>query len=158
MIIFSAATEEDIPRILEIEQESIFPPWTHGALLGEIYREDTFFAVARPRHAESTITLDSYPPPPCIGFIILRRISDEGELFQIAVDKTARRGGVADMLMDAALKYADESGLLSVYLEVRKSNDAAICLYKKHGFESVRQRKGYYDSPVEDAVVMVKLL
>ena len=165
MICITAATEDDVPRILEIEHESISPPWTHGALLGEIYREDSFFAVGRfcEEHRGTVLlcsgnTREPSPCAPCVGFIILRRIADEGELFQIAVDKSARRGGVADMLMNAALDYASDNRLLSVYLEVRRSNDAAICLYKKHGFESVRQRKGYYNSPVEDAVVMMKLL
>ena len=150
MIYLTTATEEDMLRILEIEQESISPPWTHGALLSEIYREDSFFAAAFDGAG-------AQPSAHClIGFVILRRVADEGELFQIAIDKTARRRGVADMLMDAAFNYASESGIRSVYLEVRKSNKAAICLYKKHGFKSVRHRKNYFDSPVEDAIVMLR--
>ena len=149
MIYISSATEDDMTGILEIERESISPPWTHGALLGEIFRDDSFFAVAR-RHGLHSAETDS-----TIGFIILRRAADEGELFQIAVDKASRRRGVAGMLMDAALGYASAKALLTLYLEVRKSNEAAINLYKKCGFHPMRQRKNYYDSPVEDAVVMV---
>ena len=144
----TVAAEADMPRILEIEQEAISPPWTHGTLLSEIYREDSFFAVARQVCQEKS-------PPVTLGFVILRRIADEGELFQIAVDRAAQRSGVADMLMDSALNYASENALASVYLEVRKSNEAAINLYKKHGFKSVRHRNEYYNDPVEDAVVMV---
>ena len=88
------------------------------------------------------------------GFVVLRRMGDEGELLQVAVDRGARRGGVADALMASALRFAESHALGSVFLEVRKGNEAALALYKKHGFEPVRTRKGYYSDPTEDAVVM----
>ena len=144
MIVIKTATEADIPRILEIELEAISPPWSHGTLLSEIYREDSFFAVAR-------LDMDTGP---LSGFVILRRMGDEGELLQIAVDKAARRGGAADLLMTAALRFIKDASMGSIFLEVRKSNEAAISLYKKHGFKTVRSRKDYYSDPIEDAIVM----
>ena len=136
------ATEDDIPRILEIENEAISPPWTHGGLLGEIYNEDSFFALA----------IDAEDAT--LGFVILRRMGDEGELFQIAVEKAHRQRGIADTLMEAAIDWAHGNGLGSIYLEVRESNEAAIALYKKHGFIQTGRRKGYYTEPMEDAAVM----
>ena len=138
-----AAEEKDIPRILEIERASISPPWTHGALLSEIFNDDSFFALAV---EEASI----------VGFVILRRASDEGELLQIAVDKAARRRGAAGGLMGAALGWARDAGVKSVYLEVRKSNEAAVALYKKNGFIQTGTRKNYYDDPAEDAAVMAR--
>jgi ribosomal-protein-alanine N-acetyltransferase len=138
LIVIEAAAEEDISRILEIEHEAFSPPWTHGALLG-IGDESE-----RIKHVR------------ILGFIILRCMGDEGELLQIAVDKAARRRGVADALMGAALRFAGECSIGSVFLEVRKSNEAALRLYEKHGFRPVRLRKDYYSSPVEDAVVMAR--
>jgi len=147
MIKIFMAAEEHIPSVLEIERAAIAPPWTHGSLLSEIYREDSLFAVA----VES-------PAATVLGFVILRKVADEGELLQIAVDEAARRGGVADLLMGDMLRYAKSSGLKAIFLEVRKSNEAAIALYKKHGFEFVRFRRGYYSDPVEDAAVMSVLI
>jgi len=145
MMSVRAATEDDIPRILEIEIDSISPPWTHGALLGEIYRDDCFFSVID-EHSHSVS-----------GFVILRQVSeDEGELLQIAVCKAAQRHGFAGSLMSAALRYAEERSFKTIFLEVRKSNEAAIALYKKHGFKSVRVRKDYYRDPTEDALVMAR--
>ena len=143
MIEVRAATEDDVPRILKIVQESISPAWTHAALLSEIFRVDSFFLIAVEDKKIS-------------GFVILRQMADEGELLQIAVDKTTRRRGIAGQLMDVVLSRATECAIKSVFLEVRKSNEAAMCLYKKHGFEFVRYRKDYYSSPLEDAVVMVR--
>ena len=151
------AAEDDIDRILEIERGAISPPWTHGALLSEIYREDSFFAVAK-NNSQFTIHNSQLFTRDVCGFVFLRRIADEGELLQIAVDRTARRRGVAGLLMDAAFRYVGEHALKSVFLEVRASNEAAIALYEKHGFRPVRQRKDYYDKPIEDAVVMSKAL
>jgi len=148
MVSITPATENDIQRILEIEQEAISPPWTHGALLSELYKEDSYFVVA----------VEERLSPAVVGFAILRCVGDDGELLQIAVEKAQRRGGVGDLLMMAALEYARENVLGSIFLEVRKGNTAAVALYKKHGFSSVRIRKDYYSDPVGDAVVMVKPL
>ena len=136
------AVEEDISRILEIERDAISPPWSHGALLSELFSNDSYF----------TLLVDD---DTVFGFAILRRISDEGELFQIAVDAARRRCGIADALMADSLGWARSSGITSIYLEVRKSNEAAIKLYKKHGFKQAGMRKDYYTAPAEDALVFV---
>jgi ribosomal-protein-alanine N-acetyltransferase len=39
-------------------------------------------------------------------------------------------------------------------LTVRASNDAAIALYAKYGFEEVGRRRNYYEDPREDALLM----
>ena len=156
-IAVDTAVDDDLPQIFSIEQESITPPWNHLALLSELHREDSFFAVAMYSagiQSEQQVSVHRV----VLGFVVLRRMGDEGELLRIAVDKAVRRCGVADMLMCAALRNAGEFCQNSIYLEVRSSNEAAISLYKKHGFTYVRQRKRYYDNPVEDAVVMMSLL
>jgi len=167
MIRLTPATEDDLPGILEIEQEAISPPWTHGALLSEIYRDDSFFTVAYGATANSEKTTQSAGKETkdggrdscgVSGFVILRRMADEGELLQIAVNKTVRRCGVADTLMEAALRYSSEQALKTVFLEARRSNEAAIALYKKHGFMPVSHRRDYYSSPAEDAIVLKKEL
>jgi ribosomal protein S18 acetylase RimI-like enzyme len=56
--------------------------------------------------------------------------------------------------LSAALSWARDCGIISIYLEARKSNEAAIALYKKHGFDQVGQRKNYYADPAEDAILM----
>ena len=45
-----------------------------------------------------------------------------------------------------------------VSLEVRMSNQIAIALYKRMGFETMAIRKSYYTRPCEDALVMLKPL
>jgi len=140
---------------MEIEREAISPPWSREALLEEMNREDSFFVVA----ANATKKEDNTGEPSlCVGFAILRQVGDDGEVLQVAVDSPARRRGVGDALIAAALDYAVAHEFESVFLEVRSGNAAAVRLYEKHGFSTVRVREGYYDSPVEDAVVMAKEL
>ena len=137
------AAESDMQRIMEIEKETISPPWTHGWLLEEIYNDDSLFSLAVEGDA-------------IIGFVILRRVADESELFQIAVDAAYRCRGIADSLLGAALEWARDCGIKSIFLEVRESNAAAIALYAKHGFRQTRRREDYYTEPVEDAVIMMR--
>ena len=46
MVILVPASEKDVPRILEIEQEAFSPPWTEESLLDELKRDDSYFIVA----------------------------------------------------------------------------------------------------------------
>jgi len=147
MFEISAAVGDDLPFILEIEHEAFSPPWTHSSILSEIRNDDSFFAVLR-KAAESEL----------LGFAVLRRIVDSGELLQIASAGHARRKGVGGALLSAVLENAKQCGLVSVFLEVRSSNDAAISFYLKHGFRPIRQRKDYYVEPVEDAVEMMLMI
>jgi ribosomal-protein-alanine N-acetyltransferase len=45
-------------------------------------------------------------------------------------------------------------GVRSLYLEVRESNVSARALYDSRSFAQVGRRKGYYRSPIEDALLM----
>ena len=68
----------------------------------------------------------------------------------------ARRAGIGSMLVKGMLRRCEALSLLFVTLEVRASNTPAIQLYDKHGFEVVGRRKGYYEAPREDAILMTK--
>ena len=65
-----------------------------------------------------------------------------------------RRQGVADALLDALCARAAALDLAFLTLEVRASNAPAIALYRKHGFQTVGQRRNYYQKPDEDALLM----
>ena len=59
--------------------------------------------------------------------------------------------------MDEMLKRRRGMGIEMFTLEVRESNEPAIKLYSKYGFESVGYRPGYYEKPTEDALIMNKV-
>ena len=154
MISIAYASEKDLLRILEIMQDAVSPIWTKDAFLNEMRKGDSLFLVA----LDDAMVDNEIGAPRCMGFAVVRQVGDDGELLQIAVDKSARRSGIGSMLVAAVIDYAEVHALQSVFLEVRGSNIAATALYKKNGFEPVRTRKNYYDDPVEDAIVMKKVV
>ena len=63
--------------------------------------------------------------------------------------------GLSKLLMDYGLKEGHNKGCMNYSLEVRVSNERAICLYKKYGYEICAIRKDYY-ADHEDAYLMVR--
>ena len=80
---------------------------------------------------------------------------DEGQITNVAVHPDHRRKGFGAAIVRTLLRHAKDERLESVSLEVRASNTAAIELYKRAGFVEAGRRKGFYNKPTEDAVVMV---
>ena len=65
-----------------------------------------------------------------------------------------RRGRARSWLLEALCARAAALDLAFLTLEVRASNAPAIALYRKHGFQTVGQRRNYYQKPDEDALLM----
>ncbi|MBM3324969.1 MAG: ribosomal-protein-alanine N-acetyltransferase, partial [Calditrichaeota bacterium] len=78
---------------------------------------------------------------------------DEIHLVNIAVRADRRRGGIGNQLMDFLMKQAQTRHARAIYLEVRRSNEAAIAFYRRHGFTLLYERKRYYSNG-EDAYIM----
>ena len=88
------------------------------------------------------------------GYANFLHVLDEGDIGNVAVAPEYRRQGVADALLDALCARAAALDLAFLTLEVRLSNAPAIALYRKHGFQTVGQRRNYYQKPDEDALLM----
>lgn len=78
-----------------------------------------------------------------LSFIISRR-HNTGRIYSIAIDPEHRGLGIADMLMNNAISFADKKNLRAVFLEVRTENTAAIKLYEKKGFVLRSVKHNYY--------------
>ncbi len=88
------------------------------------------------------------------GFAIYHVSFEEAELYNIAVRPDFRRRGAGRALLAAVLERARAKGAERMFLEVRKSNAAAVELYRSAGFSVCGERRGYYENPREDAVLM----
>ena len=93
-----------------------------------------------------------------VGFVLIRVVSDEMEILNLAVEPAARRKGIASSLINKAIKRGRELAAKRAYLEVRESNIAAKAFYATHGFRETARRKIYYSQPVEDAIILVREL
>lgn len=94
------------------------------------------------------------PEDAVVGYLISWHVADELHILQVAAAVTERRKGIGRGLVDEVLAYAARERLRLVLLEVRRSNAAAIALYRRVGFIASNVRRGYYTDG-EDAVEMV---
>ncbi|MBO5727842.1 MAG: ribosomal protein S18-alanine N-acetyltransferase [Oscillospiraceae bacterium] len=132
-----------IPQILALEQACFSMPWTENMLEDALFDPNACFIVAE--DGEGGV----------LGYAGLHAILDEGYIDNVAVEEAARRHGVASALLDVFCRFG-EVNLAFLTLEVRASNQPAIALYEKHGFQRAGLRKGYYQHPREDAVIMTR--
>ena len=72
----------------------------------------------------------------------------------MAVEKSRRGQGIGEALVRELAARTSQKGIALLHLEVRESNQAARGLYGKLGFVEDGLRKGYYEEPREDAVLM----
>lgn len=135
-----AMEEKDISSLSVIEQDC------PGA-----WREDHFRSAFSETGVWARVAVNG-----CVrGFGIARKAFQELQIDRIAVSAECRKQGIGTMLMEALLAFGRQANCREVFLEVRASNNAALCLYKGLGFEVLLRRKAYYDNG-EDALVMRK--
>ena len=143
-------TPEDIPRLLEIAQESgTAAQWSLADY------EDLF----APKLVQKSCLLVAEVAGNVNGFLVARGLEGDWEIENIVVSADLRRKGLGTELMGgflshACLSHAPGTAVKTVHLEVRESNLAAQELYKTLGFANVGRRKSYYSGPPEDAILL----
>lgn len=137
------ATSADIDAVFAIECDSFTDAWS---------RSSFEFLLTSDTHVFTVATICDR----VVGYAAWSIIPPESELCDIAVDGLARRQGIGGRLIGDFLAYASDRGVGTIYLEVRRSNDAAAGLYEKYGFRPIGVRKNYYSSPREDAIIMCR--
>jgi ribosomal-protein-alanine N-acetyltransferase len=91
---------------------------------------------------------------PLIASMIMWLILNESHIATIALDEKYRQHGIGKVLLAHALLAAQDEGAECSLLEVRRSNTAALALYRSSGFYEVGVRKHYYSDNREDALLM----
>lgn len=143
MIEIRAMEDKDLKQVVEIEKQNFSRPWSYLGFQDSIKREDRIYLVAT---EEERI----------IGYCGLWIVLDEGEITNVAIDKSYRNRGLGGQLLETLFTFSKKAKVTSFTLEVRVSNKPAIHLYEKLGFKSEGVRKDFYEQPVEDAIIMWK--
>lgn len=140
-------TTEDIDEVYRIETESFSNPWPRGAFETDVRNRQVYSPVVR--NGQGRV----------VAYALLMIFAQEAHLANIAVDLKYRRSGIGTFLMDHLIEKAESENCRAMFLDVRPSNREAVSMYEnKYGFKVLYQRKGYYSSPPEDALVMVRPL
>ena len=89
-----------------------------------------------------------------VGYLEYSLIYDRMEIDNFSVLDEYRNQGIGTKIRAHLVSLAISYRVVNITLEVRKSNDIAINLYKKFGFREVALRKYYYGD--EDGILMEK--
>jgi len=87
-----------------------------------------------------------------IAYLSYRQIDTNADILNFLVDTPFQNQGIGKSLFEHVLLDMKEDGVNSLVLEVRTSNERAICFYKKYGATIVTTIKNYYET--EDAYMM----
>lgn len=131
----------DLDELCRLEALCFTDPWSRDSLAEEL---DNPLAVYTGLGRGSAL----------LGYVGTRRVLDEWEIVNVAVDPAFRREHLGSRLLEAVLGEARDRAVRRIFLEVRESNAPARGLYEKYGFRPIARRKHYYDHPVENAIVM----
>lgn len=142
----SFITPEDQPQLLAIERRAHAFPWS----------EQTFASNQGERFLNYRLQADGK----LAGFAITQVVLDEASLFNIAVDPNFQRRGYGRQLLQHLISELEKRDVMTLWLEVRASNHAAIALYEQLEFHQVSVRPNYYPtaSGREDAIIMALTL
>jgi len=137
--------KDRLDDLLSIEAASFSNPWTR----------DHFISAMKSPHLEiiTHCSGDSVN-----GYIVLYRIRQILVIANLAVKASCRRRGMGKKLLEAGLRWGKDNNCSYSVLDVRESNAEAVRLYEKTGFIIIGSNKDYYQNPVEDSVVMGKMI
>lgn len=141
---FDRMQVNDLPEVLAIENDVYPHPWSRGNFLDSMYS------------GYETWTLRETAGP-LAGYFLMMLAVDEAHLLNISVRRDLHGKGVGRMQLDKVMEIGRNKRMESILLEVRPSNQRALTVYQRYGFEQIGVRKGYYPadgSTREDAIVM----
>jgi [ribosomal protein S18]-alanine N-acetyltransferase len=131
----------DLSAIEAIEQRAYPTPWSRSMFASEL---------AKP----TSICLGAFEGEDLVGYVINSRYVDAWHVMNVAVEPEHRGRGIATALLERLFEVTRDDERRGYTLEVRVSNDHAIRLYEKLGFERRGIRRGYYTDNREDALIM----
>ena len=140
---YAPMSEKDLDEVAAVEQQ-VYPfPWTRGNFSDALQAGYSAWVL---RNAAGNV----------IAYSVMMIVLDEAHLLNLSVARDAQRTGLGWRTLDWMADVARGYGVRTMLLEVRPSNEAALRLYERYGFDRIGVRRGYYPAAGgrEDAAVM----
>ena len=139
-------TAGDLDAVEAIEQSVYTHPWTRGNFADSLASGYHCWLMERDGRV--------------IGYAVTMVAAGEAHLLNLSIAADLQRRGLGSELLLFVIRLARDCAAVTIYLEVRASNQAGRALYARHGFAEIGLRKGYYPAHQgrEDAVTMEKKL
>lgn len=135
--------EGHVAQVAALEKLCFSDPWSENSVASELKNPLSLWLVAVEQGK-------------VVGYIGSQSAQGEADMMNLAVHPDHRRQGMARRLILTLIDALKVGGVRCLTLEVRASNDGAIALYEKLGFETVGRRPNYYHHPKEDAYILRK--
>ncbi len=142
-MIIETLKKQYIDGIDKINRLSFSKPWSKMLIEQDMDNPNCFYAVGIEENK-------------VVGYAGITVIAGEANITNIATHPDNRRKGIGKILLSCLIDICIENNFLLITLEVRRSNIAAIALYKSLGFEIEGERKRYYSDNGEDALIMTR--
>jgi ribosomal-protein-alanine N-acetyltransferase len=135
------ARRADLAAIMALERPGFPEPerWSERSWLGELVAGNRRVLLAR-----------AHQP---VGVVTLSVTGELAELLRLVVAPAHRRIGIGTQLVEAGLEAVRKAGARAAVLEVGYTNEPAIALYQRLGFEQLRVRENYY-GPGRHALIL----
>jgi [ribosomal protein S18]-alanine N-acetyltransferase len=134
MMSIRRALTDDLPSILRIETQAF------GSAAWD--REQFLDYFARP---DRSVLLVAVIGNDVVGYALAWHSEMRAEIHSVAVAPAHRGKGIAVGLLKRVIRVLLRRGIGTTDLNVRRDNAAAIGLYRKLGFQTVRRINGYYE-------------
>lgn len=134
---------QDLAAVVDMEARVYSFPWSHGNFIDSLA-------------AGYLAEVLECPQAGLLGYFVAMPGVDELHLLNITVAPAWQGRGYGVALLGAVQAHAQQLGMGTLWLEVRRSNQRARTLYQSRGFAEVGLRRDYYPAAGgrEDAVVM----
>ena len=134
--------KEDIDEIVSLELDTLGTTLGKDMLISNLSNEFSYFYVYEQNNQ-------------ILGYISISFDGNQGEILNFCVDKLSQNQGIGTKLLAYSIDKLISLGAKSFILEVRESNNNAIKIYNKFGFDKISTRKNYYSNG-ENALVLLK--
>ncbi|NMA04819.1 MAG: GNAT family N-acetyltransferase [Acholeplasmataceae bacterium] len=142
-MIIRKSTLEDLDYIYKLGKENLETQFSKETLKTFIIYDETYYVC-------SILEKD------LIGYIILWKSDNYGQIIDIVIEEKYRKKGYGFKLLNYGINYLKGLNVNVVSLEVNVNNKAALSLYKKAGFTKERTLENYYEN--SDGVLLIRRL
>ncbi|ACK65475.1 ribosomal-protein-alanine acetyltransferase [Rippkaea orientalis PCC 8801] len=139
----SSPQTEQLSQLVELDRLCLGGLWTKEGYQRELKSPNSSFWVLSADGGRSLL-----------GCGCFWQIVEEAHITLLMIHPDYQGQGLGQLLLYGLLNNAVQRQLERATLEVRVSNQIALSLYEKFGFQVAGRRKGYYQKTGEDALIL----
>jgi len=146
LLSFRPMVDVDLNAVLTIEKNAYLFPWS----------ETIFRDCLHVGYCCWVLEFDGK----LIAYGVMSVAAGECHILNLCVSPDVQNNGLGSTILDNLLEIARTHGAEIAFLEVRPSNQQALYLYNKAGFNEVGMRREYYPAEFgrEDALILARSL